>query len=657
MKTLHFTLGPVQGFVSQARRTRDLWAGSFLLSWLSAQAMKAVMKQDGKIIFPAVTDSDEKIVDPLLRGVCGDTDGNTPQIGSIPNRFKASVGEEFDPRKIETVVVEKWKALAGAVYDKFVQANAVKGKETADIWSRQIDHFWEINWVLGDDPGDRSDDRWLDMRKNWRDHWPEPEGGDHCTVMGDYQELSGYVRLKNKADQEAFWNAMRDAAPDDYLDIRENERLCAIALVKRLFPRLPEDEMIQIVGWVPGGHHKRVGNWPSTTYMAIAPWLARIDGNPAMQDALNTYACKAEVMIGNQFFRKLVSEQATRLTTLPLLNDKQLCDSHKWTLSDMDGDLLHIHALRNYRTTFLSAKPLDTSGKDNNADKREKLLAALAALYSFEADGEKIGKPRSYYALLLMDGDSLGGMLREQDRSKVSKALLTFTYAVPDCVDKDSSHGGVTIYAGGDDVFALLPMDRAISCALALRRLYGDCFAGEGIEATASCAIVFAHHQAPLRSVIHEAHHHLDDIAKNANGRDSLALAVYKPGGVTAQWVSAWQASPSPVDRMQEMIGAMAGGSEAYPRGFFHKLRDRYGLTEASTSTAPGALDTQKLLVAEYMQSRDRTPTCGEAEQAIERLEVVCRPLKRDAHKQTRPAEQLRLDGGFIARFLTQEED
>ena len=46
-KTLHFTLGPVQGFVSQARRTRDLWAGSFLLSYLSGHAMKAVLDAEG----------------------------------------------------------------------------------------------------------------------------------------------------------------------------------------------------------------------------------------------------------------------------------------------------------------------------------------------------------------------------------------------------------------------------------------------------------------------------------------------------------------------------------------------------------------------------------------------------------------------------------
>lgn len=41
-RILHFTLGPVQGFIADARRTRDLWAGSFLLSWLTGQAMAAL---------------------------------------------------------------------------------------------------------------------------------------------------------------------------------------------------------------------------------------------------------------------------------------------------------------------------------------------------------------------------------------------------------------------------------------------------------------------------------------------------------------------------------------------------------------------------------------------------------------------------------------
>lgn len=49
---LHFMIGPVQEFISQARRTRDFWAGSFLLSWLSGVAVREALKQENvEIIF------------------------------------------------------------------------------------------------------------------------------------------------------------------------------------------------------------------------------------------------------------------------------------------------------------------------------------------------------------------------------------------------------------------------------------------------------------------------------------------------------------------------------------------------------------------------------------------------------------------------------
>ena len=372
-------------------------------------------------------------------------------------------------------------------------------------------------------------------------------------------------------------------------------------------------------------------------------------------EALDRYACTAKSRISN--FAKRVSEQATYLATLNKLNDTELCGHKKWKLSDLDGDLLHIHALRNHRTAYLSDHPLKPDGTDNNAIEREKLVEALTGLYRM------VGKEnRSYYALLLMDGDNLGIMLREKDPEKVSEALLDFTNEVTKVVDEDENHGGVTIYAGGDDVFALLPLDAAIACALALRHAYGACFDKVGIKATASCAIVFAHHQAPLRKVIAEAHHQLVKIAKNANGRDSLALAVYKPGGVTAQWASVWKNPPSPVERMMELVGAMAGNDQEYPRGLFHKLRDRYGLYDDTNLPPSAGMDVRQLLIAEYLQTRDPTPPREQADRAIERLMNVCLPLYRiqpegGGQPETKQVDSLKLEGGLIARFLTQEED
>jgi len=91
----HLTIGPVQGFVAQARRSKDLWGGSFLLSWLSGVAIAAVRGQSeyNKVTFPI---PDEHFIQALT-GELGD-DMAYPKQGGIPNRFKgvtAQVSDDF----------------------------------------------------------------------------------------------------------------------------------------------------------------------------------------------------------------------------------------------------------------------------------------------------------------------------------------------------------------------------------------------------------------------------------------------------------------------------------------------------------------------------------------------------------------------------------
>lgn len=50
---LALTVGPVQDFIAAARRTRDLWFRSHLLSEISKAAAKSLRDQGGKLIFPA----------------------------------------------------------------------------------------------------------------------------------------------------------------------------------------------------------------------------------------------------------------------------------------------------------------------------------------------------------------------------------------------------------------------------------------------------------------------------------------------------------------------------------------------------------------------------------------------------------------------------
>jgi CRISPR-associated protein Cmr2 len=53
---LKFQIEPVQEFIAAARSIRDLWSGSFLLSWLMTAGLKALSEEVGPdaVIFPSL---------------------------------------------------------------------------------------------------------------------------------------------------------------------------------------------------------------------------------------------------------------------------------------------------------------------------------------------------------------------------------------------------------------------------------------------------------------------------------------------------------------------------------------------------------------------------------------------------------------------------
>ncbi len=132
--TLVFAIGPVQGFIAQARRTRDLWAGSFLLSWLAGKAMRAVVDElKGEIVVPAVD------TDPLFCALGGDCPDGTPFIGSLPNQFTARVPAGTPQTACRDVVAAAvtgaWTGLGEAVWDAFVKP---EGAEQAKGGARGV---------------------------------------------------------------------------------------------------------------------------------------------------------------------------------------------------------------------------------------------------------------------------------------------------------------------------------------------------------------------------------------------------------------------------------------------------------------------------------------------------------------------------------------
>lgn len=128
---LIFTIGPVQGFIEEARRTRDLWIGSQLLVELIKAGLEVAKKAGAIPIYP--TDA-------------------AAEAGSIPNRFVVRI-ETLQAEKVagecEEAVKKTWGDLADKAYKKLSEfshpSNYLK-----QIWDRQKDNFIEVYWSVAD---------------------------------------------------------------------------------------------------------------------------------------------------------------------------------------------------------------------------------------------------------------------------------------------------------------------------------------------------------------------------------------------------------------------------------------------------------------------------------------------------------------------------
>ncbi len=500
------SIGPVQGFVSQSRRTRDLWGSSCLLAFLSAHAMRGAVEAGGRLVVPAAEAVEQ---DRLYQWVTGCRDGEPPRIGSLPNHCVVEVegnGSEVARAGIRSLRTA-WEQVCHAVWSSFVEPACPIGNGTGDIWKRQTDSFWEIMWTAGD--ADAAGGL-LARRKHWRSHHPPEEPGDKCTVMHTLQELSGFVRAQDRMEQDAFWDRIRNRLGP--LDLRDNERLGAIAFVKRMFPKVAAEAL----GW-----EVDASRWPSTVYVGAVPWMCRVKTAVPRQAA--DYADAVMRSAGSEAF--------------PMRRPRS--DSHEpdGNFRKLDANYLHSEFVMDELRCPLPGQTSETS-----SGVRGELAKRLRLIYeATDEQGRRLGSPPFFYALLLADGDRLGRLVSDLKGEFVSEALAEFTRKTPEIV---RDHDGVAVYAGGDDVLAMLPTRTALACATALSDAYRRAFAGTGRDtgaaATLSAAVVFAHVRLPLNHVLGEAHRLLDDVAKDGNGRDSLAAAVLKPGGPYCEWVSTW---------------------------------------------------------------------------------------------------------------------
>lgn len=585
---LHFALGPVQSFISQARRTRDLYAGSWLLSHLAWKAMEAAAAAEGKILVPDWSTLRKR------------ASSSTSRHAVAPNRFLAEFPDEATAanagRAAAQAVQQEWQRFADAVWQHFLQPVAASGRDTPGIWDRQVRAFWEITWAVAPDP--QRDP--LQSRKHWRTLPDIVEPGDHCTLMGHWQELSGYVRSLERHQQDGFWQAVRDRCQEvgaSALDLQQDERLCAIAFIKRFFPLLSGPLLGRPLG---------LETWPSTVTMAAVPWLRALKSGPS--HVLRQCAAYA---------RRVAAEPGALTGGTSRLAGLQTFPPEAGDFPRLNGNFLNRNTLANERSTPLRSET-----------DRTELLEELRLLE--QASGNRAG---NFYAILLMDGDSMGALLREQPAERVTACLSAFATKAPEIIEQEL-HSGVCVYAGGDDLLAMLPLDSALQVVIALRQAYVEAFRQEGISQATTCAgLVLAHYRCTFSRTLQYAHHLLHTVAKEQAGRDAIAIGVLKPGGIACEWVEKFDRfiqgnshcfAPL-IEAFRNPAGSERGGlSSSFLYNLQHRLAPLFDnpSQEGATQSWEDSRTLSKLVAAEYLHGRvSRTPEEAAAQrEAAEKL-------------------------------------
>jgi len=225
---LLFTIGPVQSFIAQARKTRDLKAGSWLLSDLCKKAIDHLEnKYSAKIIFP-----------------------DTEKVESLPNRFLA----EINSNSIENLGHDLEKVVRKEFEKTSVNIMLSKKILTSDLngYNDQIQEFLEIFWVINEYNEKnyaekyKEIDTYLNAIKNVRPFKQISEpAGRKCSLCGQRNALffcSSHVdadkeiktiRLKRNYFVLQSVNLKNKSKEISIVDIDEGEGLCAICFCKR----------------------------------------------------------------------------------------------------------------------------------------------------------------------------------------------------------------------------------------------------------------------------------------------------------------------------------------------------------------------------------------------------------------------------------------
>lgn len=517
------SIGPVQEFIASARRSRDLWFSSWLLSELSKTAARTLRDEfpGTRLIFPNP---------PQAELLANDSAWNVANnIVALIQQSPQEVGEKIE-KALHQRLMELWQRAFQRIEKptETLLDVAMADAQIADLLECQ----WTAVPLQGNYPQARRQAlALLAARKATRTFaavpWEQRVNIPKSSLDGKRESV---IRedMHDKLTPNELYRRVR---------ARKAERLSAVDLLKRLGLSQPLSSALP----------EQVEHFPSTSHMAALPFLVCLQKEahrvkPLFADLLtqlHTLDYRLERLRGQDYVPPLFRDEDGFL---------------------LDGSFLFESRLREAPEEFnLSADRVD---------------AAAKAVRHFIQQVGRGQQPSPYYALLVADGDRMGAAIDAQStietHQQISLCLSNFAGGVRKIVETE--HQGALIYAGGDDVMAFLPLHTALACARKLSLVFAEVVCAfpdrDGKTPTLSAGLALCHHLEPLSDALAAARN-AEKVAKRVNGKNALAITLAKRGGADRTIADQWEKL---YPRLQSLIAAHR--QDEIPDGAAYQLRD-----------------------------------------------------------------------------------
>jgi CRISPR-associated protein Cmr2 len=471
-----FTIGPVQSFIEQARKTRDLFAGSQILSELIEEAIKEVLYQH----------STNTLVFPFNRS-------SSEIQSSNPNRFLVKVDtddiQKFG-KSIETACRKRWIQLA-----------------TEAFWSAELPHDLPI-----------IDEALVPLLSE-------------LSCMEIISKLSSIAAHQIAEFPDIYWASIEYSESGDYaLMLQKLEQLLGGVKNVRKFCQLKEPEgsrKCSLDGERTALFYREAvdvkGKYVKPNFLSRE--------SKSVKNLLDPGEALSAVSLVKRFYRKNDSKfpSTAEIALMHLIDDRWKSMYRKYFDGEVDYQLFYEENLteKNLEKQGIRKKTGDgldvviRAMRDLTKEKRTKYYALLLF------DGDDFGK--------LWSGQKLrDGVNLENFQKELVERLHDYAQTGRKCLDESR---GKTVYTGGDDFLGFVNLTCLFAVIEELRTKFHNEvylplseYLDEGHFITFSAGVVIAHYKAPLGEVLKKARA-IERAAKNVPGKNAYGIAVMKHSG------------------------------------------------------------------------------------------------------------------------------